>query len=291
MRVVNKSVYDAVKLNLARITEVLNKANQVVATTKRINSLSDDPVGLTQVLNIKSFLANINQLGRNISMGKTWLAGGESALTGVQDLLSSAKALCVQMSSATIGADQRNAAAVTVQNTLDEIVSLANTQVNGRYIFAGTDTDNLPFDSSGNYSGDNNAFTLKIGKNATVEVGSDGEDVFKATGNDIFQTLSDLVTALQGNDVGNIQAAMTNLDGNFKHIAVKISDMGSKMVRMDNKENILQSCDIANTKRLSKLEDADIADAIMDLKAKEVAYQAALAASSKVLKVSLMDYM
>ena len=124
-----------------------------------------------------------------------------------------------------------------------------------------------------------------------MEVGSDGEDVFKATGNDIFQTLSDLVTALQGNDVGNIQAAMTNLDGNFKHIAVKISDMGSKMVRMDNKENILQSCDIANTKRLSKLEDADIADAIMDLKAKEVAYQAALAASSKVLKVSLMDYM
>ncbi|MCD6297532.1 MAG: flagellar biosynthesis protein FlgL, partial [Deltaproteobacteria bacterium] len=61
--------------------------------------------------------------------------------------------------------------------------------------------------------------------------------------------------------------------------------------RMEIKENIFQDLKISNTERLSKIEDADIAEAIMDLKAKELAYQAALASSAKVMKMSLVDYM
>ena len=291
MRIANKSIYDSVKFQLGTITEALARANEVVASAKRINHLSDDPVGLNQVLNIKSHLSNIEQLDRNISMGKSWLVTGESALTNVQELLTDTKALCVQMASGTVGADQRSSAAVTVQNVFDELVSLANTETNGRYVFAGSDTDSAPFDASGNYTGDNNPFTLKIGRNATVEVGSDGEAVFKSPGNDMFQTLTDLVSALQGNDVAGIQAAMTNLDNHFDHIGSKIADMGSKTLRMEMKETILQDIELSNTERMSKLEDADIAEAIMELKAKQTAYQAALAASSQVLKVSLIDYM
>ena len=291
MRIANKSIYDSVKFQLGTITEALARANEVVASAKRINHLSDDPVGLNQVLNIKSHLSNIEQLNRNISMGKSWLVTGESALTNVQELLTDTKALCVQMASGTVGADQRSSAAVTVQNIFDELVSLANTETNGRYVFAGSDTDSTPFDASGNYTGDNNPFTLKIGRNATVEVGSDGEAVFKSSGNDMFQTLTDLVSALQGNDVAGIQTAMTNLDNHFDHIGSKIADMGSKTLRMEMKETILQDIELSNTERMSKLEDADIAEAIMELKAKQTAYQAALAASSQVLKVSLIDYM
>ena len=103
MRVSQKIIFDTVKLNLGNLTEDLNRANTVVATQKRILKLSDDPVGLTQALNIKSTLSNIEQLGRNINMGKSWLAASESALTGVQNLISDMKALCVQMASATTG--------------------------------------------------------------------------------------------------------------------------------------------------------------------------------------------
>ncbi len=291
MRVATKTTYDAVMFQLANATESLAKASEVVSTTKRINRLSDDPVGLTQVLNIRSFLNNIDQLGRNINTGKAWLAAGESALTGVQDLISSAKALCVQMSSGNVGGNERRSAALTVQNTLDEIISLANTEVSGRYIFAGSDTDSVPFDSSGNYSGDDTAFLVKIGKDSTVAVGSDGEAVFRSSGNDVMQTFTDLVTALENNDVSGIQSALTELDENFSLISNKISDLGSKMIRMEMKESILQDSEISNTERLSILEDADITEAIMDLKAKEVAYQAALAVAAKVLQVSLVDYL
>ena len=291
MRVASTTIYEMVKFNLGNITEELNKANNVVSTGKRINNLSDDPIGLAQALNIRSTLSNFEQLGRNISMGKSWLTASESAISHVQDLVSDAKSLCIQMATATIGAAQRASASETVQNILEEVVSLANTEMNGRYIFAGSKTDTTPFDQDGTYNGDNNPFTINIGRNSTVQVGSDGEAVFGTTGDGIFKTLNELKTALTNDNVSGIQEAMTRLDNHFDHISTRISDLGSKMLRMEIKENIFQDLKISNTERLSNIEDADITEAIIELKQKELAYQAALASSAKVMKLSLIDYL
>jgi flagellar hook-associated protein 3 FlgL len=286
MRVTNSSIFESIKYNLGNITEELNKANEVASTGKRINSLSDDPVGLTQSLSIQSSLANIEQMQRNIDYGNSWLSSSESALTSVDNILSDTKALCVQMASGTVGADQRSAAAETVQNNFDEIISLANTNVTGNYIFSGTKTDTEAFDQNGNYNGDNNPFTIKISKSASIEIGSDGQAVFGT----LFNTLTDLKTALQNNDVNGIQDAMGKLDTHMNDISAKISDIGSKMDRMQIKSNIFQDLNLSDTTRLSTIEDADMAQAIMDVSAAQLTYQAALASSSKVMSLSLVDY-
>ena len=291
MRVTNRSIFESIKYNLGTISDELNKANEVASTGKRINKLSDDPVGLTQSLSIQSSLANITQMQRNIDYGQSWLNSSESALTSVSNILSDTKALCVQMASGTVGADQRAAAAENVQNNLDEIVSLANTNVNGSYIFAGSKTDTVPFDQdeTGNvtYEGDNTAFSIKISNNASIEIGSDGQAVFGT----LFTTLSDLKTALQNNDVTGIQDAMGKLDDSMNDISAKISDIGSKTDRMDIKKNIFQDLNLTDTTRLSTIEDADMAQAIMDVSAAQLTYQAALASSSKVMSLSLVDYL
>ncbi len=287
MRVTNRSIFESVKYNLGNISEQLNKANEIASTGKRINNLSDDPVGLTQSLSIQSSLANIEQMQRNIDYGKSWLSASESALNSVDNILSNTKALCVQMASGTTGADQRSAAAETVQNNLDEIVSLANTNVAGNYIFSGTKTDIEPFDQDGTYNGDNNPFAIKISKNATVEIGGDGQAVFGT----LFNTLTDLKTALQTNDVSGIQDAMGKLDTHLDDISGKISDIGSKSDRMDIKKNIFQDLNLSNTERLSNIEDADMAEAVMNVSAAQLTYQAALASSSKVMSLSLVDYL
>ena len=170
---------------------------------------------------------------------------------------------------------------------LEEIVSLANIDVGGRYIFSGSKTDTVPFSQDGTYNGNKNAFTVKIGKDATIEAGNDGSAAF---GN-IFSTLSGLKTALETNDVTGIQDAMSNLDSDFDHISSRISDVGSKMVRMEIKEKIYQDLNITNLERLSNIEDADIAEAIMDLKSRELAYQAVLASSARVMTLSLVNYL
>lgn len=299
MRVSNKTVFDTARFNLANLTDDLNRASMVVSTQNRLLKLSDDPVGLTQVLNLRSSLSNIEQMGRNISLGKSWLASSESAQTSIQNLVSDTKALCVQMASATTGAAQRRSAAESVENNLKEIVALANTNVNGRYIFAGSETDSTAFtlnaDNSVTYNGDNNAFTVKIGRNASVEIGGDGQAVFQPSGagasDDMFVIMKDLITALQGNDIGGIQTAMTNLDTFFDHNSAQISDVGSKMIRMEIKDSVFQDLKISTKERLSEIEEPDMVEAILELKAKELAYQAALASTSKVLQLSLVNYM
>lgn len=287
MRVANKTIYDTVTYNLGSCTQKLNKANEIVSSGKRINNLSDDPVGLTQALKVKSAISNLEQMQRNISCGNSWLASSESALTHVQDIISETKVLCIQMANATIDSVQRLSAAGTVQNLFDEIISLANTNIAGSYIFSGSKTDTTPFSDNGTYNGNSNAFTVKIGKDATIEVGSDGGAVFGY----IFSTMADLKTSLETNDVGGIQDAMSDLDGHFDDISAKISDVGSKMNRMDVKEKIFEDIIFANTDRLSKIEDADMTEAIMELKAREFAYQAALSSSAKLMTLTLMDYM
>jgi len=287
MRVANKSIFEAVKYQLANITEEMSNANLVVATGKRVNKLSDDPVGITQGLTIKTALANIEQLERNISLGNSWLTASESAMNQAQGIVSDLKALSVQMASATTDDAQRTSAAQTVQNMRDEIVALANTEVGGRYIFGGTKTDTIPFSQDGTYNGNSDAFTIKSDKNATMAVGIDGSTVFE----DLFITLNSFEDALTGGNISGIQNAMDDLDTGFETITNEISAVGSKMMRMEVRGKILEDINLSNTERLSKIEDADIAEAIMNLKSVEFAYQATLAASSKVMGLSLVDYM
>ena len=298
MRISTKTIYDAVKFNLGQISEALNKANKVASTGKRITTLSDDPVGLVQSLHIKSDLSNIEQMGRNITFGKSWLVAVESALSQVQDLISDAKSLCIQMSNASTSAEQRVLASENIRNILEGIVSLANTEINGRYIFAGSETDTAPFTLNGNavtYNGDDNVFAVSIGRNTKVQLGFDGNDIFRPSGtgadDDIFKTLSDLKTALEDNSPGVIKEAMDKLDVHFEHISAKISSTGSRMVCMEMKEKIFQDLELTHTERISRIEDADITSAIMHLKQKELAYQAALASSGSVMKLSLIDYL
>jgi flagellar hook-associated protein 3 FlgL len=287
MRVATKTMYDLVKYNLSNITEKLNDASHVVSSGKRINKLSDDPVGLVQSLEIKSVLANIDQIDRNISMGDSWLVAAEGALRHTQDLISDAKVLCIEMASASKTPQDRVSAVSIVQNELEEIVVLANTQISGRYIFSGTDTDTKPFEQDGTYNGNDTPFAINTGNNSLVRIGHDGEAIF----GDFFGTLNDLMTALQTDDLAGINTSMDRLDTHFEDLSADITDVGSKMNRMEIKKNILGTLTISNTERLSQIEDADIVEAAMNLSSVEFAYQAALASSSSLMELSLVDYL
>jgi flagellar hook-associated protein 3 FlgL len=407
MRVTNKSLSESIVRNLNLISSDMAKANEVVSSGKKINRLSDDPVGLVSVLDLRSSLSNLDQLGRNLAAGKSWLDAGESALNQVETILSDAKALCVQMGSANVGAGERSNAAAVVDGYLGQILALANTQVGGRYIFGGTNTDVAPFvfndtgvgtpvvtqwgpgnhprsgglytDTStvtytfrtntagtlgggavvewstdgitwtqhtptggglesvtgigngllvdfGNpgdtiaaadsfsvtchdpseqvdvvYQGNENPFSVKIGKNMDVAVGRNGESIFGQSGFDwndpgagednIFKTLTDLKKYLSQNDADSVRETLTKLDDHLDNIRSLISDTGAKSLRLDTKDKIIQDLNLNYTDRMSTIEDCDIAEAITSLQTKELGYQACLASSSRVMQLTLLDYL
>ena len=298
MRVANKTIYDGAIRSLALTSSNMFDANEVVTTAKRINKLSDDPVGLVSVLNLRTSMSNIEQMDRNITMGASWLNAAESALTQVNDILTATKELTVSMSSANIGSTQRASNATLVQGYLEQIVSIANSSTGDRYMFGGTNTDTIPFELSADgtqvtYSGNDTPFSVSIGKNSVIEVGKDGEDIFGENWDDsnIFKTLIDLKTSLESNDISGIQQAMTNLDAHMGSINSSISEIAGKSMRLDVKSEIIADLEISYTERISSIEDADLAEAVIDLKSKELAYNAALSSSAKVMQMSLVDYL
>ena len=305
MRVTNKSLHDSILIQLNAASSEMVAANQIISSGKKINRPSDDPVGLVSVMHLKSSLANLDQLERNLSTGKSWLEAGESALSETENILSQTRAFCVQMSSANVSAADRANAVEEVEGYLQQILALANTEVGGRYIFGGTKTDAAPFvlSESGEvtYQGNETPFSIKIGKNMDLAIGREGEKVFGGCGFDwhdpdagrdnIFKTLIDLKEHLRLNEPESVRETLGRLEDHLDTIQSVVSNTGAKALRLETKSAIIEDLRLGYTERKSGIEDCDIAEAVMNLKSKELAYQASLASSSRVMQLTLADYL
>lgn len=298
MRVSNISLFNGIMSRLGSVSQDMIDAQEVVTTTKRINNISDDPVGMVSVLDLRASLSNIEQMGRNIDVGRSWLEASESSLDEVQDILVSTKGLTIQMSSATTKSYERANAVTLVDGYLKQIVALADSEVGGRYIFGGTNTKTTPFELNAeetqvDYSGNDTPFSIKIGKNNNVEIGWDGEDIFGENwdNDNIFKTLIDLKTYLETDDVDGIQGILDRLDSHADTLSAAISEIGGRSTRLDVREQIIDDLDLSYTDRKSRIEDADITEAIIALNSKQLAYNAALTSASKVMQLSLVDFL
>ncbi len=294
MRVASKTMWDTTRYQLGSITNDLTQASTITATGKRINSLRDDPVGVTQVLNLNSNLSELDQIEKNLATAQTWLDAGETALRSVQDIVTESKTLAVAMRNDTVDATDRQIAAEEIRGYLLEIVSLANTQVQGQYIFSGTKTDTKPIalddeqaPTAATYSGNDKTYKIKTGENATVEVSQNGDSLFST----LISSMIDLLDDLETNDAAGIENGIGNLSTDFETINTAIADIGAKGVRVETKGKIIQELSASLTETRSKLEDADIIEAVSQLKSTELAYQAALASTSKLMTTSLIDFL
>ncbi|MFZ5571701.1 MAG: flagellar hook-associated protein FlgL [Thermodesulfobacteriota bacterium] len=107
----------------------------------------------------------------------------------------------------------------------------------------------------------------------------------------IFQTLIDLKGYLEANDVSGIERSLTRLHTHYNHIESFIADTGVKANRIEVKQKINIDLNLSLTERRSNIEDADYIKALMDLQKNQLAYQAALSSSAKVMKLSLVDFL
>ena len=107
MRVPNLSLYSNSKYNLMGLTSDLQDSNEVMSTHKRINSLSDDPIGMSQTLNLKTTIENLTQIEKNVNMGISWLKGGENAMDSVSDLILEVKTEVTRLINDSMSIDER----------------------------------------------------------------------------------------------------------------------------------------------------------------------------------------
>ncbi len=198
MRVPNISMYVDSTYRLGQLTSDMHDANEVVSTQKRINEISDDPLGFSQVLTLKNSLGNLEQIERNLNMGKSWITSVETAMASINDLILDAKVDATRLANDSITADERRDTIAKIDHLIDQIVNLGNTQVNGSYIFSGTKTDTISLQYNQDqtdiiYNGDDIPFEVRTDRNSGVQVGRNGQDTFWEDEIDINATNNTIV--------------------------------------------------------------------------------------------------
>jgi len=292
------NIYGSIISNLDKLADDMRTLNETISSGRKYTTLSDDPVSLISALEIRSIINETKQYERNVTYGILWTDSAEIALRQTDEILSRAREIAVQMANATQSAATRASAAIEVGHLIEQAVALGNSQVAGEYIFSGQKTNIVPFTyelvaGTVTYNGDENDIDIRVGRNNSATINKNGKDAFmddNETSN-LFTYLIDLKKALEGNDVSGIQDSLGNLSDAADYINEKIADVGAKHNKLDMKKYIYAELQLSNTERLSDIEDTDLAEAILNLKTKEVAYQAALTAASKVMQLSLVDFM
>jgi flagellar hook-associated protein 3 FlgL len=183
IRVTNQIQQTNALQNIFRITEDLFQANQRVATGKRINKPSDDPLGIQDTLTLRSSIAQIQQFNRNIDNNRLFLNTADTALDSVGLGITRALELAQGAIGATSDAQTRANAAVEIQSILDQIILEANTQVKGQFIFGGTNLLNAPYQANplglgAVYSGNADSLQVEVGPNLTIPITRPGSEVF-----------------------------------------------------------------------------------------------------------------
>ena len=162
MRISTMMMFDSLIRNLAKGTNHTQAIQEVLSTGKKINRLSDDPIGSSRIIRYQEDLRGLSQYKENIKYGYSWLNMSDSVLQDMQTLLGEAKNIAIAQSTGTVSRESRTGAALQVQNLYEQLINYANTKLGGRYIFAGSQTDCMPFNADGTYNGNRDDFTVEI---------------------------------------------------------------------------------------------------------------------------------
>ncbi|MDO8426516.1 MAG: flagellar hook-associated protein FlgL [Deltaproteobacteria bacterium] len=292
MRITQNIIYNTYVSDMMRRQASIYETSLQLATGKRVNKPSDDPVNASKILSSKSLMSSYGQYEKNIDSGLSYLSMAEQTLGSVKDLLIKIQETAVSESTGTADAVSRANAATLTSGMYDQFLSLANTSYDGKYIFGGYKTATSPFDTAGAYSGDANKHRIMIGAGNYVTIGVNGGEVFKGAGGgtDIFQTITDLTTALNANDQAGVQASIGSLEAAFSQVSNAVSDIGGKVTRLTDAQSDMSSLKVELAAMISGLEDVDLAKVMTELQLDQVALQAAMTSAGNVFRVNIFDY-
>lgn len=164
-------------LNRARDKMIRNQEKGL--TGKRINRPSDDPVAAMQVMQTSILQNRDATVAENLEVANGFLSMTDASLGELTDVLGRARELAIQMSSSTNSTeDARESVKKEVDQLLLRVVQVGNSRFGDRYIFGGFQTDKAPFDTQGNYYGDDGLFEVEMDRGQKIAINLLGMEPF-----------------------------------------------------------------------------------------------------------------
>jgi len=298
MRVADLTLSQSISAQLDQQEQSIATLETQISSGKALNQPSDNPSAVTQVLQLSSQASQLTSWQANAQTASSWLGMGNNALNTVLDQMQSARTLLLQaLNQGTQNATTYEAIAQQLQGINADLLTTANTQYEGRPVFAGTSASAQAYDSSGNYLGNSDAPTVIVGPGPGAGQAADlsvpGPQVFGSGSTSVFTTLSTVISQLSSGSptAAGLNSALSALDAN-------ISTAEQASAVLGNASDSVTSASAALTNQLtsvqnsqSSLEDVNVATVTTQLDSEMTNYQAAMWAASQAIPETLVKFL
>lgn len=296
MRIPTNSFSNVLVSQLHNLTGRQATLQNAVATGQRITNPSDDPAAIARVLRLQGEKREIQQFSRNHDRAMNVSQSSFSAIQQLKGQSDRAGEIAV-LGVGTSGPDALAAYAKETEQMIEQALQTANTKYSGEHLFGGTKSDTPPFaatrDAAGKitgiaYNGAAAGAEIRISEGAKLSPFTSGSENQKVA--DFMNNLVSLRNALETGTGAAVQAVRPSLDTSENNLLITLSGIGAKQTRFEanrtENESRFQEVD-----RLSASEtDVDLPSTVVQLTQAQTAYQAALQSGSKILSMSLLDY-
>lgn len=294
MRVNPNSTPDLIA-SLSQLQQEENTTLAQMASGKRVAKPSDDPAAAGSLVQVLSQSSQIDTYTQNATTLQSNLQLADSTLSSVVTALERASSLGINAANVTLSDSDRSAIAEELQGIQQQVLSLANTSSQGTFLFAGTASTAKPFladntSSSGvTYAGNNETNSVEISAGYQVQTSVSGSDLFLNASGNVFQSLQDLITAVQSNN--GIETASNAVGQARSELSAQQVFYGNVMNQLTANSTVLQNESTQLSTRENTLSAADLAQAATQLVSLQTSVNAVMSAASKTMGNSLFDYL
>jgi flagellar hook-associated protein 3 FlgL len=287
-------------LGMELIQQRAETAQRELTTGLKINSVSDAPDQISSLWQARSELDQTQQIDTNLARVKSEVDTSENALQSAVSLMDRAQTLGAQGATGTSSAQTRQDLANELGAVLQQMVSTANTNVEGRYVFAGDSDQQAPYSIDlnqptpiGAYLGSLATRQIQHPDGSQFAVSKTAQEIFDSpvASQNVFTSLSNLWTALQNNDQAAITSALGDVQTSSAYLNEQLAFYGTVQNHVASATDFAKNYETQLQAQLSDIQDADMSQAITELQQSQTQQQAALASRAKLPKTSLFDYL
>ena len=313
-RVTESSVRTRVMAGLQRNLNRTQSAMDQISSGKQLHRPSDSPTGTVTALQLRGEVRANKKYSTNADDAMGRLGTVQDTLQNATTLVAKVRELTLAATSAGGGStpEANKARAAEIDQIKGTLIQYANTKYLDRPVFGGATPGGSAYSSDGRYAGEEKGEMLRaIGPNARVRVDVRGPEVFGIEkllddngdpvldddGNEVdnpaqlFRVLDGLAEAMREGKADSITKGLENLDKASNLLTSTLSEVGARYNRVTQMKQSAEDRLMSVSSQLSDIEDVDLPKAIMELQLQQTSYQAALAATAKVIQPSLIDFL
>ena len=294
MRISTEQVWRSSLADVQAATVRSGQAQAQISSGRRIERSSDDPTGAHRASGMRAGAEAIDQYLRAGDDAVGIMVAQDSVLQTVLTRMTVVEELAIASANETNSNEAREAAAVQLEEIRAERVPLANTSHSGRALFGGF--QGTAVDDSGptvTLVGDSGEVRRRIADDQILTVNVTADDVFGySSGRSLFDVIDDVIADTRAADVASLGTTrLDELAAARQSVNNGLGVIGSRVARVETTMGDLTGKRDALNAGASDLVNADLAEATVQFSEANLAYEAALAVTAQLNRVSLLSYL